>query len=167
MAKWWEKEPIRFECQANCFKCCIKPGIVNFDREDIRKAADFVKTSPAEFKKTFDPHFENPITLIAGEEGFLKFRRSGFQKIGGFSDIFTVKMHDTRFDATLKTIVLTFKTNRFLLPPFSHAKNLRWKITIYFSCTQPSSRPNESLLSASTASGRRAPLQGKKWAIAF
>ena len=53
MAKWWEKEPIRFECQANCFKCCIKPGIVNFDREDIRKAADFLKTSPAEFKKTF------------------------------------------------------------------------------------------------------------------
>ena len=53
MAKWWEKEPIRFECQPDCFKCCMKPGIVHFDRGDIRKAADFLKTSPAELLKSW------------------------------------------------------------------------------------------------------------------
>ncbi len=26
MTKWWEKEPVRFECQADCFKCCCTPG---------------------------------------------------------------------------------------------------------------------------------------------
>ena len=69
MAKWWEKEPIRFECQHDCFKCCIKPGIVHFDREDIRKAADFLKTSPAEFKKTFLTRDEGYWVLEVGEEG--------------------------------------------------------------------------------------------------
>ena len=69
MTKWWEKEPIRFECQADCFKCCIKPGIVNFDREDIRNAADFLKISPAEFKKTFLTRDEGYWVIEVGEEG--------------------------------------------------------------------------------------------------
>ena len=51
MKKWWEKEPLRFECQPDCFKCCIKPGIVRFDCEDIRKAAAYLDFSIAEFKK--------------------------------------------------------------------------------------------------------------------
>ena len=69
MAKWWEKDPIRFECQHECFKCCIKPGIVHFDREDIRKAADFLKTSPAEFKNTFLTRDEGYWVIKVGEEG--------------------------------------------------------------------------------------------------
>ena len=76
----------------------------------------------------FFPHFYDPVTLIAGEEGFLKFCRRDFQKISGVADIFTVKIHDTRLDATLETIGLTFKPNRFLFPPFSHVEIL--KITI-------------------------------------
>tara|TARA_B100000686_G_scaffold197874_1_gene204711 strand:- start:192 stop:605 length:414 start_codon:yes stop_codon:yes gene_type:complete len=51
--KWWEKEPLRFECQPDCFKCCTKPGIVHFDRQDIRKAAAYLDVSIAEFKTTF------------------------------------------------------------------------------------------------------------------
>ena len=69
MAKWWEKDPVRFECQPACFKCCTKPGIVHFDREDIRKAADFLKTSPAEFKKTYLIRDEGKWVLEVGEEG--------------------------------------------------------------------------------------------------
>ena len=53
MTKWWEKEPLRFECQPDCFKCCTKPGIIVFDREDIRNAADYLGVPSAEFKKTF------------------------------------------------------------------------------------------------------------------
>ena len=53
MPKWWEKEPLRFECQPDCFKCCMKPGIIYFDREDIQNAAEYLGISPAELKKTF------------------------------------------------------------------------------------------------------------------
>jgi uncharacterized protein len=68
MAKWWEKEPVRFECQSDCFKCCVKPGIVHFDREDIRHAADFLQISPAEFKKTYLLCDEGEWVLEVGEE---------------------------------------------------------------------------------------------------
>ncbi len=81
MTKWWEKEPIRFECQADCFKCCIKPGIVNFDREDIRNAADFLKISPAEFKKTFLTRDEDYWVIRSGgrRRTLLFFDRSGMR----------------------------------------------------------------------------------------
>jgi len=69
MAKWWEKEPIRFECQPDCFKCCVKPGIVHFDRKDIRNAADFLGTSPAEFKKTYLVRDEGEWVLEVGDDG--------------------------------------------------------------------------------------------------
>ena len=51
--KWWEKEPLRFECQPDCFKCCTKPGIVYFDQASIRSAASIIKISPERFKKEF------------------------------------------------------------------------------------------------------------------
>ena len=69
MAKWWEKEPIRFECQPDCFKCCVKPGVVHFDRKDIRNAADFLGTSPAEFKKTYLVRDEGEWVLEVGDDG--------------------------------------------------------------------------------------------------
>ena len=69
MTKWWEKEPVRFECQSDCFKCCVKPCIVHFARADIRNAADFLKTSPAEFKKTYLIRDEGEWVLEVGEEG--------------------------------------------------------------------------------------------------
>ena len=53
MAKWWEIEPIRFECQADCFKCCMKPGVVNFDRGDIHNAAGYLEMKTSDFKKKF------------------------------------------------------------------------------------------------------------------
>lgn len=53
MAKWWEKEPLRFECQADCFRCCVKPGLVYFDRDDIRNASRFLECEPSEFKKAY------------------------------------------------------------------------------------------------------------------
>ena len=49
--KWWEKEPPRFECQTDCFKCCAKPGIVYFDKKSIENASKITKLSPARFKK--------------------------------------------------------------------------------------------------------------------
>jgi len=51
--KWWEKEPLRFECQADCFKCCTKPGIVYFDKASIENAAKILKVSSELFKKEF------------------------------------------------------------------------------------------------------------------
>ena len=51
--KWWEKEPLRFECQSDCFKCCAKPGIVYFDQAAIKSAARITKISPERFKKDF------------------------------------------------------------------------------------------------------------------
>ena len=53
MAKWWEIEPIRFECQPDCFKCCTKPGVVNFDRGDIQNAAKFLEMKTSDFKREF------------------------------------------------------------------------------------------------------------------
>ena len=81
MTKWWEKEPVRFECQSDCFKCCVKPGIVHFDRKDIRNAADFLQTSPAEFKKTYLIRDEGEWVLEVGEEWrtLYFFDRSGLQ----------------------------------------------------------------------------------------
>ena len=69
MKKWWEKEPLRFECQPDCFKCCTKPGIVHFDREDIRKAAAYLDFSIAEFKKTFLMRSDGEWILEVGENG--------------------------------------------------------------------------------------------------
>jgi len=51
--KWWEKEPLRFECQPDCFKCCTKPGIVYFDTAAIKNAARITKISVERFKKEF------------------------------------------------------------------------------------------------------------------
>ena len=53
MSQWWEKEPLRFECQADCFRCCCKPGYVFFDNADIKNAAQFLDSTPAEFKSTY------------------------------------------------------------------------------------------------------------------
>ncbi len=53
MPKWWEQEPIRFECQPDCFKCCMKPGVVNFDKEDIQKAAKFLEIKTSGFRQEF------------------------------------------------------------------------------------------------------------------
>lgn len=53
MAKWWEKEPLRFECQTDCFRCCLKPGLVYFDRDDIKNAAQYLECTPAEFKSAY------------------------------------------------------------------------------------------------------------------
>ena len=69
MKKWWEKEPLRFECQPDCFKCCTKPGVVRFDREDIRKAAAYLDFSVAEFKKTFLMRSDGEWILEVGENG--------------------------------------------------------------------------------------------------
>ncbi|MFQ5443237.1 MAG: YkgJ family cysteine cluster protein [Nitrospinales bacterium] len=53
MAKWWEKEPVRFECQKDCFKCCLKPGVIYFSNEDIRNVSQFLKVSPAKLKAEY------------------------------------------------------------------------------------------------------------------
>jgi len=51
--KWWEKEPLRFECQDDCFKCCAKPGIVYFDKAAIKNGAGIINVSVDVFKKEF------------------------------------------------------------------------------------------------------------------
>lgn len=53
MAKWWEEEPVRFECQQGCFKCCMKPGVVYFDQDDVNQAAHYMGLDPSEFKKKY------------------------------------------------------------------------------------------------------------------
>ena len=69
MPKWWEKEPLRFECQPDCFKCCLKPGIIYFDSEDIRNAADYLGISPSELKKTFLTRDDGEWILEGGGDG--------------------------------------------------------------------------------------------------
>ena len=85
MKKWWEKEPLRFECQPDCFKCCAKPGIVHFDREDIRKAAAYLDFSIAEFKKTFLIRSDGEWVLEVGKNGtpctFLTDQGCGIHKV--------------------------------------------------------------------------------------
>ena len=51
--KWWEKEPLRFECQADCFKCCTKPGVVYFDKASIENASKILRISYELFRKEF------------------------------------------------------------------------------------------------------------------
>jgi len=53
MRRWWEKEPVRFECQPQCFKCCLKPGAIYFLDADIRRAAKFLQYSVARFKSEY------------------------------------------------------------------------------------------------------------------
>jgi len=80
MTHWWEVEPVRFECQKGCIKCCAKPGWVYFDKEDVEKAASFLDLRPGYFKKKFqltpvDPmHWEMGVTEnepcpFLGQEG--------------------------------------------------------------------------------------------------
>ena len=51
--KWWEKEPLRFECQTGCFKCCTKPGVVYFDKASIENASKILRISSELFRKEF------------------------------------------------------------------------------------------------------------------
>ena len=51
--KWWEKEPLRFECQPDCFKCCTKPGVVYFDKASIENASKILRISSELFRKEF------------------------------------------------------------------------------------------------------------------
>jgi Fe-S-cluster containining protein len=77
MAEWWKKEPLRFECQPDCFKCCSKPGLVYFDKEDIRNVAGQLGVSQKQFKADYlcwvDGHFaievadDAPCPFLTGE----------------------------------------------------------------------------------------------------
>ena len=69
MPKWWEKEPLHFECQPDCFKCCMKPGIIYFDREDIRNAAKYLGISPSELKETFLARDDGKWVMEVGADG--------------------------------------------------------------------------------------------------
>jgi Fe-S-cluster containining protein len=51
--QWWEKKPVRFECQPDCFKCCAKPGFVYMNQKDVRQAAEFLNLSQKRFKSEF------------------------------------------------------------------------------------------------------------------
>ena len=50
---WWEKAPVHFECDPDCFKCCVKPGVVYMNRKDVRDAAKYLKLSQNRFKSEF------------------------------------------------------------------------------------------------------------------
>ena len=75
--KWWEKEPLRFECQSDCFKCCTKPGVVYFDKASIENASRILRVSSELFRKEFllwdDGHWVhevangNPCALLTPE----------------------------------------------------------------------------------------------------
>jgi len=49
---WWKDEKIFFQCQ-KCGKCCKRRGVVKFDKDDIRRAAQFLELSEDDFKKTY------------------------------------------------------------------------------------------------------------------
>ncbi len=53
MTRWWEIEPVRFECEKGCTNCCAKPGWVYFDKEDLTNAAEYLDIKVGEFKKQF------------------------------------------------------------------------------------------------------------------
>jgi len=60
MARWWETQPVRFECQKGCITCCAKPGWVYFDKEDVANASGFLKLRADEFKHRFGLRLEAP-----------------------------------------------------------------------------------------------------------
>ena len=47
-----KKEGIRFSC-TQCGYCCIKPGSVFFSRDEIKKAAELLKTTVKSFKHKY------------------------------------------------------------------------------------------------------------------
>lgn len=53
MAEWWEREFLRFECQSGCVKCCVSPGVIYFDEEDIERAAVFLGVPVSAFKTDY------------------------------------------------------------------------------------------------------------------
>ncbi len=53
MARWWEKETIKFECQEGCLKCCVKPGVIYFDEKDIQAVTEFLGCTKKKFIKEF------------------------------------------------------------------------------------------------------------------
>jgi Fe-S-cluster containining protein len=63
MNSWWEKDNLRFECQSDCFKCCLKPGVIYFDTEDIRRVSKFFNCTSSELKSTY-LEFEDDEWLI-------------------------------------------------------------------------------------------------------
>ena len=50
MIEWLKTETLRFECQPDCFKCCLQPGVIFFDKDDIRRTAKFLNCTPAKLK---------------------------------------------------------------------------------------------------------------------
>lgn len=84
MTKWWEKEPVRFECQADCFKCCCKPGLVYFDREDIKKVSSYLDCTPKEFKATYLVHDDGHWALEVEDDApcpFLTTKGCGIHEV--------------------------------------------------------------------------------------
>ena len=69
MKSWWEREPLRFECQNDCFKCCLRPGIVYFDRDDIGRSSELLGISPVKFKQTYLVRNGDYWVLEVGKEG--------------------------------------------------------------------------------------------------
>lgn len=47
--KWWEREPLRFACQEGCFKCCLKPGVIYFDKSDLKRVSTHLGCTPEAF----------------------------------------------------------------------------------------------------------------------
>lgn len=46
-------EGLRFECQPGCIACCDQQGWVYITEEDLRKAARFLKMTPADFEAKY------------------------------------------------------------------------------------------------------------------
>lgn len=46
-------EPLRFACQPGCTRCCDQQGFVYLSPEDLRRAARFLRLSPAEFERRY------------------------------------------------------------------------------------------------------------------
>jgi hypothetical protein len=75
--EWWEKEPLRFECQADCFKCCLKPGVIYFDGEDIRRIAGHLGVSQKEFKAAYLTHDDGHYVLEVSDRDPCPFLTPG------------------------------------------------------------------------------------------
>lgn len=84
MSRWWIKEPIRFECESQCFRCCAKPGVVCMGAADIREAARFLNVPTSRFKAEYLTR-ENGSWFIDVEESrpcpFLTLKGCGIHNV--------------------------------------------------------------------------------------
>lgn len=68
---------IRFTCQPGCTKCCEVTGYVYLTKDDLTRAAAFVKLSPKQFERRYVVRFKHQLRLRKPKIGQCHFLKDG------------------------------------------------------------------------------------------